>query len=69
MDDYTNSITITNCINFCIFSTDMLPAISLAYENKEANIMKKPRDANVDRLVTSKPSPFFKAISKNLFTS
>jgi len=40
----------------CIdLGTDMVPAISLAYENKEANIMQKPpRDMNVDRLVTAK---------------
>jgi sodium/potassium-transporting ATPase subunit alpha len=40
----------------CIdLGTDMVPAISLAYENKEANIMHKPpRDMNVDRLVTTK---------------
>jgi len=40
----------------CIdLGTDMVPAISLAYEGKEANIMKKPpRDMNVDRLVTTK---------------
>jgi sodium/potassium-transporting ATPase subunit alpha len=40
----------------CIdLGTDMIPAISLAYENKEANIMKKPpRDMLVDRLVTAK---------------
>jgi sodium/potassium-transporting ATPase subunit alpha len=35
--------------------TDMVPAISLAYESKEANIMQKPpRDARTDRLVTGK---------------
>merc|ERR1719337_79958 len=35
----------------CIdLGTDMVPAISLAYENKEANIMKKaPRDSATDR--------------------
>jgi sodium/potassium-transporting ATPase subunit alpha len=40
----------------CIdLGTDMVPAISLAYENREANIMKKPpRDVNTDRLVTAK---------------
>jgi len=40
----------------CIdLGTDMVPAISLAYENKEANIMKKPpRDMNTERLVTTK---------------
>jgi len=35
--------------------TDLLPAISLAYETKEADIMRKPpRDSRVDRLVTRK---------------
>jgi len=35
--------------------TDMIPAISLAYEFKEANIMNvPPRDMRVDRLVTLK---------------
>lgn len=40
----------------CIdLGTDMVPAISLAYERKEADIMKKPpRDAARDRLVTNK---------------
>jgi sodium/potassium-transporting ATPase subunit alpha len=40
----------------CIdLGTDMVPAISLAYETKEANIMSKPpRDARTDRLVTAK---------------
>jgi len=40
----------------CIdLGTDLVPAISLAYENAEANIMKKPpRDMNTDRLVTTK---------------
>jgi sodium/potassium-transporting ATPase subunit alpha len=40
----------------CIdLGTDMVPAISLAYEEKEANIMNKPpRDSRTDRLVTVK---------------
>jgi len=40
----------------CIdLGTDMVPAISLAYETAESNIMmKKPRDSRVDRLVTAK---------------
>jgi len=40
----------------CIdLGTDMVPAISLAYEGKEANIMSKPpRDARTERLVTAK---------------
>jgi sodium/potassium-transporting ATPase subunit alpha len=40
----------------CIdLGTDMVPAISLAYENAEADIMAKPpRDMNTERLVTGK---------------
>lgn len=40
----------------CIdLGTDMIPAISLAYEGKESDIMlKPPRDMRVDRLVTVK---------------
>jgi len=40
----------------CIdLGTDMIPAISLAYEFKESNIMMKPpRDMRCDRLVTAK---------------
>jgi sodium/potassium-transporting ATPase subunit alpha len=40
----------------CIdLGTDMIPAISLAYETKESNIMQKPpRDMLKDRLVNSK---------------
>eukprot|EP00808_Paulinella_micropora_P003061 g82786.t1 len=40
----------------CIdLGTDMWPAISLAYEGKESNIMQRPpRDPRVDRLVTNK---------------
>jgi sodium/potassium-transporting ATPase subunit alpha len=35
--------------------TDMVPAISMAWENPEADIMRRPaRDASVDRLVTKK---------------
>lgn len=35
--------------------TDMFPAIALAYEEKEADIMERPpRNANVDRLVTGR---------------
>ena len=35
--------------------TDMAPAISLAYETKEADIMQKPpRDSRIERLVTRK---------------
>lgn len=43
------------CILCIDLGTDMIPAISLAYERKEADIMKKPpRDAARDRLVTNK---------------
>lgn len=44
----------------CIdLGTDMVPAISLAYENKESNIMlRPPRDNRVDRLVTGKMISF-----------
>ena len=40
----------------CIdLGTDMVPAISLAYEQAEADIMlRKPRDASYDRLVNSR---------------
>ena len=40
----------------CIdLGTDMVPAISMAWENKEADIMKRPpRDQKKDRLVTKK---------------
>ena len=35
--------------------TDMVPAISMAYEEAEADIMRRPpRDAVIDRLVTRK---------------
>jgi sodium/potassium-transporting ATPase subunit alpha len=45
----------TQLILLIDLGTDMVPAISLAYENKEANIMtKKPRDMHKDRLVTAK---------------
>lgn len=45
----------TVLILFIDLGTDMIPAISFAYEKKEADIMKKPpRDARVDRLVTLK---------------
>lgn len=49
-------LPLTTVLILCIdLGTDMVPAISLAYENKEANIMEKPpRDMNTDRLVTAK---------------
>lgn len=49
-------LPLSTVLILCIdLGTDMVPAISLAYENAEANIMKKPpRDSRVDRLVTNK---------------
>eukprot|EP01006_Ploeotia_vitrea_P056684 TRINITY_DN68116_c9_g3_i1.p2 TRINITY_DN68116_c9_g3~~TRINITY_DN68116_c9_g3_i1.p2 ORF type:complete len:1113 (-),score=653.57 TRINITY_DN68116_c9_g3_i1:66-3350(-) len=49
-------LPLSTVLILCIdLGTDMVPAISLAYENKEANIMQKPpRDMNHDRLVTAK---------------
>jgi sodium/potassium-transporting ATPase subunit alpha len=49
-------LPLTTVLILCIdLGTDMVPAISLAYEDKEANIMSKPpRDMNHDRLVTVK---------------
>jgi sodium/potassium-transporting ATPase subunit alpha len=45
----------TVLILFIDLGTDMIPAISLAYEFKESNIMKKkPRNMLVDRLVNAK---------------
>jgi len=47
---------LTTILILCIdLGTDMVPAISMAYESKESNIMERPpRDARVDRLVTAK---------------
>merc|ERR1719262_2045519 len=49
-------LPLSTVLILCIdLGTDMVPAISLAYEGREANIMSKPpRDARVDRLVTAK---------------
>jgi len=49
-------IPLPTVLILCIdLGTDMIPAISLAYELKEADIMRKPpRDMTVDRLVTAK---------------
>lgn len=49
-------LPLSTVLILCIdLGTDMVPAISLAYEEKEANIMlKPPRDMNKDRLVTAK---------------
>lgn len=48
--------TLTTILILCVdLGTDMLPAISLAYEKAESDIMRRPpRDANVDHLVTMK---------------
>jgi len=47
-------LAIETILILCIdLGTDMIPAIALAYEEKEADIMHKPpRDARKDRLVT-----------------
>lgn len=48
----TNNSEFLVCIDF---GTDLIPAISLAYERAESDIMKrKPRNPKVDRLVTDK---------------
>lgn len=46
-------LPLTTVLILCIdLGTDMLPAISLAYETAESDIMKRmPRDSKVDRLV------------------
>lgn len=39
----------------CLAGTDMVPAISLAYETREADIMDRPpRNSATDRLVNSR---------------
>lgn len=49
-------IALTTVLILCVdLGTDMIPAISLAYETAEADIMhRRPRDAKIDRLVTRK---------------
>lgn len=49
-------LPLSTVLILCIdLGTDMVPAISMAWETAEADIMKrKPRDQNVDRLVTRK---------------
>jgi len=49
-------LPLSTVLILCVdLGTDMVPAISFAYERKEADIMKKPpRDSRVDRLVTNK---------------
>lgn len=49
-------LSLTTVLILCVdLGTDMIPAISLAYEQPESDIMKRPpRDAERDRLVTDK---------------
>lgn len=49
-------LPLSTVLILCIdLGTDMVPAISMAWENAENDIMKRPaRDASVDRLVTRK---------------
>jgi magnesium-transporting ATPase (P-type) len=49
-------LPLSTVLILCIdLGTDMVPAISMAWENKEADIMKRPpRDQHKDRLVTRK---------------
>jgi len=49
-------LPLSTVLILCIdLGTDMIPAISLAYEGPESNIMlRPPRDADTDRLVTCK---------------
>jgi len=45
----------TVLILFIDLGTDMVPAISMAYEEAELDIMRrKPRDSSIDHLVTAK---------------
>ena len=49
-------LSLTTVLILCVdLGTDMIPAISLAYEKPEADIMERPpRNAETDRLVTDK---------------
>jgi sodium/potassium-transporting ATPase subunit alpha len=49
-------LPLSTVLILCVdLGTDMVPAISMAWENPEADIMRRaPRDAEVDRLVTRK---------------
>merc|ERR1712130_867120 len=49
-------LPLSTVLILCVdLGTDLIPAISLAYEKAEADIMKrKPRNAQTDRLVTAK---------------
>lgn len=49
-------LPLSTVLILCIdLGTDMVPAISMAWEEKEADIMRRPpRDSGIDRLVTKK---------------
>merc|ERR1711988_2073370 len=49
-------LSLTTVLILCVdLGTDMIPAISLAYEKAESDIMERPpRNADTDRLVTDK---------------
>ena len=49
-------LALTTVLILCVdLGTDMIPAISLAYEKAEADIMqRRPRNAKTDKLVTSR---------------
>jgi sodium/potassium-transporting ATPase subunit alpha len=49
-------LSLTTVLILCVdLGTDMIPAISLAYEKPESDIMRRPpRDAQTDRLVTDR---------------
>lgn len=51
-------LLLTTVLIFCIdLGTDLLPAISLAYENRDSEIMRRPpRDSRVDPLVARSSS-------------
>jgi len=53
---FTIPLPLSTVLILCIdLGTDMIPAISLAYEKAESDIMSRPpRDAKVDHLVTAK---------------
>ena len=49
-------LPLSTILILCVdLGTDMVPAISMAWENKEADIMtRNPRDPEIDHLVTLK---------------
>ena len=60
-----NTLTGTVCILFIDLGTDLWPAISLAYEKAESDIMQRlPRDPVKDRLVNERYS--LSGISRDL---